>query len=247
MPEGSLGHPDSEMVTIRQLFSEHGIENEADLLKFLTNTLPKNKEGHVLLPQINMKHAEKQLTLKHPDMLVLRLEDELQAEVIGLKVMIEESTDENKRLNRELSELRESMLDRMEGYMSLEGAYGKLEQRLEDMDSMLAIYSYQIKELKAQNAELEATGKQRQEELESLVKHILPLVREASKQEKSEPLESSTLYKEMVRKQSGKKYDPELLDLYSLEWKAPKAPENSYVSSLSQLTSMCKRPPAKKF
>ena len=244
VPEGSLGHPDSEMVPLRQFLSQNAIETEADLRQYLQNTLPKNKDGHILVPQINMRHKDKETTLKTPDVLVLRVEDELRAEVIGLKVMIAECTDDNKKLKEELSEVREAMLDRSDGYLALQEAHGKLIDRLEDMESLLAIYSLQIKELKEEKADMEASRCMIQNEHEQLVRRLLPILRMIPKEEeKSEPIESSTLYQEMIKRQPGSAYDPECLDSYSLDWKSLRQPANSYASPLSQLTALCKRPP----
>ena len=248
VPEGSLGHPEEEMIPLRELVSAHGIHSEEDLAKYLLKTLPRRGD-EVLLPQVNMKHKEKKTGTREPEMLLLRVEDELRAEVIGLKVMIEEVTDENKTLRSDLAELRENMLDKTDCYLQLQSTYLKLEERLEDMDNLLSIYSHQIRELREENLAFMTDSLQRKDELQKIVNLILPLLHEQRKEERLVPIEASTLYQEMVKKNLGKKYDAEMLDSYTLDWKSlerPEQPPNSHCSALSQLTSLCKRPPARK-
>ena len=58
VPQGSLGHPEAEMVPVSKLMKNEGIFSEADFEDFFLRTMPKNDSGDYLLPQCNMMHKE---------------------------------------------------------------------------------------------------------------------------------------------------------------------------------------------
>ena len=59
VPRGSLGHPESEMISVSRLMKTEKIFSEGDLEDFFLRTLPKKDEsGDYLLPQCNMMHKE---------------------------------------------------------------------------------------------------------------------------------------------------------------------------------------------
>lgn len=51
-----LGHPQNHVVTIRKLFQANHISNQQEFKDYLLEVLPKNEDGLVLLPEINMEH-----------------------------------------------------------------------------------------------------------------------------------------------------------------------------------------------
>ena len=53
---GTLGHPQSQVITIKDLIDREGIQSSEDFRRFMMRTLPKDKDGAILLPQVNMKH-----------------------------------------------------------------------------------------------------------------------------------------------------------------------------------------------
>ena len=53
---GTLGHPASRTITIKQLIERESIYSPEDLRRFMLKTLPRNKDGAFLMPQVNMRH-----------------------------------------------------------------------------------------------------------------------------------------------------------------------------------------------
>ena len=86
--KGSLNHPEEKMITIKDLIAQEEIETEADLLNYMKKTLPRNKEGEILLPQINMKHPTAIQVRPEIDILRERLA-KVEAENCSLKVAME--------------------------------------------------------------------------------------------------------------------------------------------------------------
>ena len=86
---GSLNHPEEEMITLKDLVVQEQIENEADLFAYMKKTLPRNSEGDILLPQINMKHSTTMLARSEVDVLREKLA-KVEAENRLLKATVEE-------------------------------------------------------------------------------------------------------------------------------------------------------------
>lgn len=55
----TLDHPPGEIVKIKHLIEKHNITSEETLWNYMIHHLPKNDEGHLRMPQINMYHPIK--------------------------------------------------------------------------------------------------------------------------------------------------------------------------------------------
>ena len=94
--QGCLGHPEEKMIDIRKLISRERIQTHEDLQNYLTRVLPKNRDGDILLPQMNMKHR----TIKEEDDDGTNLTSQVKSEAIS------EQTDPSQALlDRQLDEL----------------------------------------------------------------------------------------------------------------------------------------------
>lgn len=91
---------------------------------------------------------------------------------------------------------------------------------------------------------LTAADEERSREYEALLSYLRSQKPDSPVPEQMFPMESTQLYKEMVRKNENQRYDPEQLDSYSLDWSSIQTPPNSYYRPLSQLTQLCKRTPS---
>ena len=63
---GALGHPASKTISIKALMEREHIYSREELRRFMVNTLPKNEDGAILLPQVNMKHPTLKKTKESP-------------------------------------------------------------------------------------------------------------------------------------------------------------------------------------
>ena len=246
--DGCLGHPEGQTISLRDLITEEGIHNEDDFRRYLLRTLPRSSDGlEILLPQVNMKHrGTSQVSKDDQKLPAFTVEHELRAEVIGLKVMMEELMAENQRLKSELADLRSVTEEKHRGYLEYQGQHLALETKLADMESLLAAYSLQIKEIREDKDDAVAECKIKQEEFERLLNSCLPSVQQQRTEDKFFSIESSTLYQDMLKKNKSKLYDPEGLDTFSLNWQSLEQPPNTYRSPLSQLMSLKKRAPETK-
>ena len=73
---------------MKDLMAQEQIETEADLLNYMKKTLPRNQEGEILLPQINMKHPTAIQVRPEIDILRERVA-KVEAENCSLKVTME--------------------------------------------------------------------------------------------------------------------------------------------------------------
>ena len=83
---GALGHPESRVISIKGLIDREGIHCLEDFRSFMLRTLPKDKDGAILLPQVNMRHPtvkkeEDSSSLDHQDTKSTGLETTQQTQV----------------------------------------------------------------------------------------------------------------------------------------------------------------------
>ena len=108
---GALEHPEAQTINIKDLIAQEGIYSQGEFRLFMLKTLPRNKDGHILMPQINMRHIvikqeEPEQSEHRPDTPRIKKEEASQS------MMKEEDGSEDqshhlKRLTEEITALRE--------------------------------------------------------------------------------------------------------------------------------------------
>jgi hypothetical protein len=106
--KGNLNHPEEEMINIKDLMAQEQIDSEADMLAFMKRTLPRNEDGEILLPQINMKHST--AIPVNPEIEILKEKlAQVEDESGLLKVVVEQKNqqaDEDSKISLYLNEQR---------------------------------------------------------------------------------------------------------------------------------------------
>ena len=54
----ALGHPSYEYEDLKTILVVNNIQNDTEFITFMRNTLPRDEDRNILLPQINMRHPE---------------------------------------------------------------------------------------------------------------------------------------------------------------------------------------------
>ena len=246
VPRGSLGHPKDKTIRVSTLILREGINSENDLAIFLKKTLPKNSKGEIRLPRCNMRHPSDPPVRpsNKADPFPWQQKQLLEDKVLELMVQVDELTRENENLNRKMEGMK---WQARQDETDLRDAVRKLEERQEKTDGILSAYLIKILDVKKENRELREADQRRHQDHKHLLGDmwkLLALVDEHSDQ--LDKLKSTQEKKPHDSFKPGKRYDPECLDAFSLNWQSLEQPPNSYRSPLSQLMSLKKRAPETK-
>ena len=98
-----LGHPAAQRVLLRKLRSQEGLDSEEKLREYLLKRLPRDFEGLIMLPEINMRHPFAQQPQE--GQALLTNENKRQNHQF-MKEELKKAHEKNQHLSQEVAELR---------------------------------------------------------------------------------------------------------------------------------------------
>ena len=244
--KGHLGHPKEFTIPITRLFAQEGIYNSKTFYQYLVKHSDKNSQGETRLPQINMKHEGfKKPERESPDQFPedkgrlspeqRRNAEETESRLIFLEAMVAELTKENKDLKTEVEVESDDQ--------TLKESNNQLDKRLDEASGRLAVY---LLNQQALTARFDASDKARQEARLANTEHLFKVQSLVEKLTdrlvELEPLSKLLAYQKKIGSVGVKrKYDPEGLEGYEVEWGS--LGKSSGHESGRLLSMLSKRPP----
>ena len=162
----TLGHPQAECQDFKAILKLNNITNEREFTSFLKRELPRDKDGNILMPQININHheavnqPENHPQNPEPANLVIA-EVPAHNNQIQLQEQCQAVAEQNQKLSQEVADLRAEDkklkvvsvdqtkykdLDR--AYLDLKVSHSKMQERLNRLEAIEEIRSFEIMALK---------------------------------------------------------------------------------------------------
>ena len=129
---GSLGHPEGQMVDLKDLLESELVCDEKSLRSFLLKKMPRNEDGDVLVPQINMMHGI--ICKEEPEDAEPEHMEKIEAHMIleDFDQNYSDLAEENKFLRQQNTELT-SRLESMEGTLKVNHSYQTQAQQMAEL------------------------------------------------------------------------------------------------------------------
>ena len=250
--KGLLGHPKESLVPIGRLFAQEQINNLDTFHQYIEANLPKNLNRDPRLPQVNMKHGVKvegsRNATESPRKTTCNCNPEaIDSKLLGLEAMVDDLTTKNTELLGEIRELK-TTLQVHRSNQAADDAYQEMDKRFDTLDGRVAVFLlHQQKQARmiemAEQTRQEANLKQTEHcfELRSMIEKLTDRFNALE-----ESMTIKTQNKSLQSEEGSRKYDPEMLDQYTLNWKSLSENYGTYHSPMSQLKGLKKRAPGDK-
>ena len=244
--KGQLGHPKESLIPVCRLFTQEQIQSQEAFHEYLARHLPKNEHRDTRLPQINMRHQQKkeehlesseQAKELHQQQ---RNAEKTESRLIFLEAMLDDLARENHMLKAEMKVSR--------SHQAMKDSFHDMDERFDTLNGRMAV---SLLHQQKQNRMIEVAEQTRQEANAKQTEHCFELRSMIDKLSDrfdvlEEKMPNEALNKSLQMSERSRRYDPEMLDQYTLNWKSLNENYGTYYSPISQLKGLKKRAPEDK-